>query len=72
VPAGLQSKCVTIDLANTIGTGVYIFTDQKYLDDYLKSELLSNFKSFPHITDLKVDVYNIIGGTELTVAVNPW
>ena len=69
---GLRSKYFTIDQENKIGTGVYIFTSQKYLDDYLKSELLSNFKSFPHITDLKVDVYNIIGGTELTVAVNPW
>jgi len=35
-------------------------------------ELLSNQKSFPHITDLKVDIYNIIGGTELTMSVNPW
>jgi len=49
-----------------------IFTSQEYLDDYLKSELLLNFKSFPHITDLKVDIYNIIGGTELTMSVNPW
>jgi len=69
---GLQSKFFTIDEANKIGTGVYIFNNQEYLDDYLKSELLSNFKSFPHITGLKVDIYNIIGGTELTVAANPW
>ncbi|MDC3388304.1 hypothetical protein OAX11_02210 [Flavobacteriaceae bacterium] len=46
---GLQSKCVTIDLANTIGTAEYIFTNQKYLDDYLKSELLPNFNSFLYI-----------------------
>ena len=70
--SGLRSKYFTIDQENKIGTGVYIFTSQKYLDDYLKSELLSNFKSFPHITDLKVDIYNIIGGTELTMSVNPW
>ena len=70
--SGLQSKYFTIDQENKIGTGVYIFTSQEYLDDYLKSELLLNFKSFPHITDLKVDIYNIIGGTELTMSVNPW
>ena len=70
--SGLRSKYFTIDQENKTGTGVYIFTSQKYLDDYLKSELLSNFKSFPHITDLKVDIYNIIGGTELTMSVNPW
>ncbi len=69
---GLQSKFFTLDETNKIGTGVYIFTNKKCLDDYLKSELLLNFKGFPHITDLKVDIYNIIGGTELTVAVNPW
>ena len=68
----LQSKFFTLDEANKIGTGVNVFNNQKYLDDYLKSELLSNFKSFPHITDLKVDIYNIIGGTELTMSVNPW
>jgi hypothetical protein len=68
----LRSKYFTIDQENKIGTGVYIFTSQEYLDDYLKSQLLSNFKSFPHITDLKVDIYNIIGGTELTMSVNPW
>ena len=69
---GLRSKYFTINQENKVGTGVYIFTSQEHLDDYLKSELLSNFKSFPHIADLKVDIYSIIGGTELTMSVNPW
>lgn len=69
---GLRSKYFTINPENKIGTGVYVFTSQKHLDDYLQSEILSNFKSLPHIKDLKVDIYSIIGGTELTMGVNPW
>lgn len=69
---GLQSKYFTLGEDAKRGTGLYIFQNQRYLDAYLESELLSNFKGFPHIKDLQVDIYNIIGGTELTVAVNPW
>jgi hypothetical protein len=69
---GLRSKYFTIDETNTHGTGIYTFVSQKYLDDYLESKLLATFKSFPHIVDLEADVYQVIGGTELTMAVNPW
>ncbi len=69
---GLRSKYFTINPENSIGTGVYLFINQESLDAYLKSDLLANFKSFPHIKDLEFDVYSIIGGSELTIEVNPW
>ena len=68
----LRSKYFTLNEDKTRGTGVYTFTSQAHLDAYLKSETLAFFKTLPHIVNLKVDVYNVIGGTEFTMAVNPW
>jgi len=69
---GLLSKYFTFQANTNIGTGVYIFKSAEDLDQYLKSDLLAAFKTYPHITKLHIDIYEVVGGTERTVDLKPW
>eukprot|EP01134_Creolimax_fragrantissima_P008481 CFRG8481T1 len=69
---GLRSKYFALTRDGTYGSSFYTFLTQKDLDDYLVSDLFKTESSLPHIVDTKIEVYEILPGSENTIDMGNW
>ena len=56
----LEWKIWMIDPDKKTAGGIYLFKDEKSVNDYLKGEIVASLKKNPALSDLEAKVFNII------------
>jgi len=62
---GLLGKSFIGDIDRGVFGGVYYFSSQKSVDDYLESELWKGVVAHPNLVNFKTDIFKTFKGTEL-------
>jgi len=62
---GLLGKSFIGDIDRGVFGGVYYFSSQKSVDDYLESELCKGVVAHPNLVNFKTDIFKTFKGTEL-------
>ncbi len=57
---GLEWKIWVVDAAKKTAGGIYLFKDEKSVNDYLGSKIVADMKKNPALSDLDAKVFDII------------
>ena len=69
---GLRHKYFVYDSETDTCSGVYVFYNQKALDEYMGSELFKAQGEYPHVSKVEATVLDVIPGTELSIEKTSW
>jgi len=69
---GLRHKYFVYDSETDTCSGVYVFYNQKALDEYMDSELFKAQGQYPHVSKVEATVLDVIPGTELSIEKTAW
>jgi len=69
---GLRHKYFTYNKETDTCCGVYVWYNQEDMDKYMKSELFTGAKSWPHVKELTYSVKDVIPGTEKSIEKTAW
>merc|ERR1711865_245784 len=69
---GLRHKYFVYDNEANICKGVYVFFDEKSLNDYMASELFKAQGEYPHVSAVTAEVKDVMSGTELAIEKHNW
>jgi len=69
---GLRGKYFAYDDTSDHVYGFYTFINEKFLNQYMASELFTSQGSFPHIAAVTYEVQDILEGTERTMDLPSW
>jgi hypothetical protein len=69
---GLRHKYFCWHEETSTCSGVYVFYDEKSLNDYMEGELFKAQGTYPHVTEVEAEVKDVMPGTEMSIEKSAW